>query len=128
MELPRKYIFNLLLIGLILAVAAYLTITFAGIDANYLSVLFLIAAFCITSYIIVAIFQRGEPRDPQSRVFHTLVSMGLKFLLELITALIWFVVAKKNSLTAVIIFFVLYLSLTLFSVIYILKQLKNKPL
>lgn len=128
MTLPRKYILSLILISLILAVAAYLITKLAGLDIDYISVLFLIAAFSVTSYIIVAIFHRGESRDPQSRVFHTLVSMGLKFLLDLVTALIWFVVAKKNSLIYVIVFFVLYLSITLFSVIYILKQLKNKPL
>lgn len=128
MELPRKYIFYLLLTAFILAVAGYPVITLAVPDFDYLSFLFLVAAFSLTSYITVAIFHRGETRDPQSRVFHTLVSMGLKFLLDLVTALIWFVVAKNNSLTAVIIFFVLYLTLTLFSVIYILKQLKNKPL
>lgn len=126
--LPRKFIFFLLLLSLVLSIAAYAATTFFGIGISYISVLILIAAFSIIAYITVAIFQRGATRDPQSHVFHTLVSMGLKFLLDLATALIWFVVAKKNSLTAVIIFFVLYLSLTLFSVIYIFKELKNKPL
>jgi hypothetical protein len=46
----------------------------------------------------------------------------------MVIALIWFFVAKKTSLQSVLIFFVLYLALTLFSVLIILKTLKNKSL
>jgi hypothetical protein len=46
----------------------------------------------------------------------------------MVLALVWFVILKKTTLSFLIIFFVLYLSLTLFSVNYILKILKNKLL
>jgi hypothetical protein len=59
---------------------------------------------------------------------HSLVSISLKFLLEMLLALVWFIVAKKTSLTSVFIFFVIYLTLTLFSLSIILKTLKNKAL
>ncbi len=57
---------------------------------------------------------------------HTLVSVSLKFLLEIILALIWFVAAKKNSFTSVFIFFVIYLTLTLFSVIYYIENIEKQ--
>jgi hypothetical protein len=56
------------------------------------------------------------------------VAISLKFLLEMILALVWFIVAKKTALPSVLIFFVLYLALTLFTVLIILKTLKNRAL
>jgi hypothetical protein len=46
----------------------------------------------------------------------------------LVLALVWFFVAKKTSLDSVFAFFVIYLTLTLFSMLIILKTLKNKAL
>lgn len=126
--LPRKYVFFLLLLNVILALAGYLLILLADITVKYLDVLLLLGGFSLISVIMVMIFHRGQQKDPQGMVMHTLVSIGLKFLLDLILALIWFRIAKKSSTTSLIIFFVLYLTLTLFSVIHIVKNLKNKPL
>lgn len=128
MKLPRKYFFFLLLLDIIVAFAGYLVFLLADIRIKYSDVLLLLAGFSAISVVTVVIFHLGQKKDPQGNVFHTLVSMGLKILLDLIIALIWFVLAKKNSTTSVFIFFVLYLTLTLFSVIYLLKELKNKPL
>jgi hypothetical protein len=74
------------------------------------------------------IFFRGQKRDPQSQTMHLLVALGIKFIIELIIALLWFFVAKKSGLESVILFFVLYLAFTLFSVLVVLKTLKYKPL
>ncbi|MGE5420811.1 MAG: hypothetical protein ACM3UT_11535 [Chloroflexota bacterium] len=126
--LPRKYVFFLLLLNIILALAGYLVILLADITFKYHDVLLLLAGFSVISVVMVMIFHRGQQKDPQGMVMHTLVSIGLKFLLDLILALIWFRIAKKSSSTSLIIFFVLYLTLTLFSVIHITKNLKNKPL
>jgi hypothetical protein len=46
----------------------------------------------------------------------------------MILALIWFFISKKNTLTSVFIFFVIYLTLTLFTVFVILKVLRNRSL
>ncbi|HEX2967974.1 MAG TPA: hypothetical protein VHO46_02635 [Bacteroidales bacterium] len=128
MRVPRKYLFFLLLLNIILAPAGYIIFIIAEINFRYDSVLLLQGGFSVISLIAMLIFLKGQKKDPQGKVLYTLVSMGLKFLLELILALIWFVVAKKNSTTSVLIFFVLYLTLTLFSLICIMKALKNKPL
>jgi hypothetical protein len=50
----------------------------------------------------------------------------VKFLLELGLVAIWFIVIKKTSLQSVLVFFVIYLTLTLFSIFIIFKTLKNK--
>lgn len=128
MKIPHRYFFFLLLLNVITAFAGYLVFLLADRNIRYSEVLLLLAGFSIISLVTVMIFHRGQEKDSQSKVLYTLVSLGLKFLLDLVLALVWFVIAKKTSTTSLIIFFVLYLTLTLFSVIYISKILKNKPL
>jgi hypothetical protein len=41
---------------------------------------------------------------------------------------IWFFIAKKRGLSSVILFFVIYLTFTLFSILIIRKTLKSKSL
>jgi hypothetical protein len=59
---------------------------------------------------------------------HSLVAIGLKFLIELVFAFLWFFVGKKTGLSDVILFFVLYLAFTLFLLMVIVKELKHKSL
>ena len=70
----------------------------------------------------------GQNKMPDSQTMHTLIAVSLKFLLEMILAIVWFILWKKNSLSSVFIFFILYLSLSLFSIGIIMKTLKNKML
>ena len=54
------------------------------------------------------IFIRGQSRESQIQIMHTLVSLSIKFLLEMGLIILWFIVAKKTSIESVLIFFVLY--------------------
>ena len=128
MKIPQRYFFFLLLLNVIVALAGYLVFLLADRNIRYSDVLLLLAGFSMISLVTVMVFHRGQEKDSRSKVLYTLVSLGLKFLLDLVLALVWFVVGKKTSTTSLIIFFVLYLTLTLFSVIYISKILKTKPL
>jgi len=84
--------------------------------------------FSIINLLSIIIFLRGQNREADRQTMHTLVSVSLKFLLELILAFIWFIVAKKSTLHSVLMFFVLYLAFTLFSIWVILKTLKFRSL
>jgi len=84
--------------------------------------------FTIISLITLIIFFRGQKKEPDSQTIHTLVSLSLKFLIELVLAVLWFFVAKKAGAPSVILFFVLYLAFTLFSIVVMLKTLKYKSL
>lgn len=128
MKILLKYIFVLLLLNVIVAVAAYLINSIAGIKIPFVDIISLSAAFSFIALITIVIFLRGQTKEPESQTLFSLVSVGLKFLLEMILALVWFIVAKKTSLQSVLIFFVLYLTLTLFSLLIIVKTLKNKSL
>lgn len=123
-----KYLFFLALLILLAALAGQIVFSFTETIFSFSSYLALLAGFSVISLTTVLIFLKGQTKEPQSQVMHTMVAIGFKFLLELVAALLWFVVAKKNSTPYIIIFFGLYLLLTLFTVVFIFKVLKNKPL
>jgi hypothetical protein len=122
---------NLLLIAslnILTVFTGYLCISKSFIDLALSDIIYLSATFTVITSISIVIFFRGSERHPESQTMHTLVAVTLKFLLELILALVWFIVAKKSSFHSVFIFFVLYLTFTLVLVVIILKTLKNKSL
>lgn len=123
-----KYLIFLLLINTVAITAGCILVSIADLNLRFGDISILSLAFSAISILTISIFLRGQSRDPEAQTMHTLVSIGLKFLLELILALLWFIVFKKKSPEYVFLFFVLYLTLTMFSVFYILKTLKSKPL
>ena len=124
----QKYVFLLLLLNVFIAVSAYVIVSISNIHLVFGEIVILSLLFSLIAIITLIIFLRGQTKDPESQTLHSLVSISLKFLLEMLLALVWFIVAKKTSLASVFIFFVIYLTLTLFSVLIILKTLKNKSL
>jgi hypothetical protein len=109
-------------------VAGYLLVSTEKFEILFSDIAILSLLFSIISIITLAIFFRGQVKNPESQTQHSLFAVSLKFLLEMILALVWFAVIKKTSGQSVFIFFVIYLTLTLFSVLIILKTLKNKAL
>lgn len=104
------------------------TIVFNIIDMTTSDTIFLNLCFSAIAFIIVFIFLKGQTKGIQNQPLYTLVAISLKFMLDMAMALIWFTVIKKTGITSVILFFVLYLSFTLFTVWVILNTLKNKAL
>ncbi len=94
----------------------------------FTNIVILSLLFSVIGIVTFAVFLRGQKREPASQTFHSLVAISLKFLLEIGLALIWFIVAKKNSVQSLLIFFVIYLTLTLYSILVILKILKDRSL
>ena len=123
-----KYILLLLFLSILLTGTGYLLASVANIILNYSDITILSLLFSLIAFITLVIFLRGQTKGPESQTLYSLVAVNLKFLLELVIALIWFIVAKKTSLASVLIFFVLYLTFTLFLIWIILKTLKNKSL
>jgi hypothetical protein len=85
-------------------------------------------SFYLASIIPLTVFLTGQRKETKSQPYYTLAGITLKFLLELIIALIWFLIAKKTSISFILLFFVLYLTFTIFSIFVILNTLKNKSL
>jgi hypothetical protein len=124
----HKYILHLLLFNTIVPGTGCIIISQFHLNLVCSDIIILSAIFSVIALITILIFFRGQVKEPDNQTLHTLVSVILKFLMELVLALIWFFIAKKTSLTSVIMFFVIYLTLTLFSIGVILKTLKNKSL
>jgi len=123
-----RYIIRLLLLNIFVSGAGYLIFIFSGIKLSFVDIPLLSLLFSIIALVTIVIFLKGQTREPESQTLFTFVSVGLKFLLELLLALVWFIFAKKTSFPSVIIFFVLYLTLTLFSLQTIIKTLRNRTL
>jgi hypothetical protein len=123
-----KYILLLALLNLLLLVTAYILDPIFELNLRRVDAFILSVGFFLIVGISLIIFFKGQSKEPESQTLHILVSVSLKFLLELVFALVWFFVAKKTSLESVLMFFVLYLCLTLFSIHVILKTLKNRVL
>ena len=125
---PFGYILFLILLNILLLGTGFLLRSILYINLSLSEIITLSTLFSVISVITLVIFFRGQTREPDSQTLHTLVSFSLKFLLDMILALVWVYVAKKTTLTSVFMFFVIYLTLTLFSIFVILKTLKNRSL
>lgn len=124
----HRYLLSLLLLNILFLLAAYLIAYIGDFDFIFSETIILAPVFSVISGITALVFFTGQTKTPESQIVYSIVAISLKFLLEIILALIWFVVAKKTSLQSILIFFVLYLALTLFTVCGIVKTLKNKAL
>jgi hypothetical protein len=124
----RLYILLLLILNILFIGIGYLLISVVRINLILSDVIILSAAFSLIALVTLIIFLKGQSREPESQTLYSVVSVSFKFLLELILALVWLILVKKNTLQSVIMFFVIYLTLTLFSICIILKTLKNRDL
>jgi len=123
-----RYIRLLVILEILFLAAGFFVISRSGIGIRFGEIALLSAIFTIIASLSIIIFFRGQGKDAANQTMHSLVSVTLKFLLELVLAFVWFFVAKKTGLPSVILFFVLYLTFTLFSVLIMMKTLKNKSL
>ena len=105
-----------------------LTLLLFGAEKYLSDLLILSSVFTIIIIVCIVIFIKGLSKTPQSSFWYTFVSIGVKLLLEMVLAILWFAVAKKNNIEVVLIFFILYLPFTLFLILTILKTLKKKSL
>ena len=124
----HKYFLQLLFLYILLLLSGYLLVSLAISKISLSAIVILSTVFTLIAGICLIIFFKGQSKEPDSQTLHILVAVSLKFLLEIVFALVWFFVAKKTSLESVLMFFVLYLCLTLFSIQAILKTLKNRVL
>ena len=123
-----KYILLLLLLNILLIGVLYFIFNHGNLIFQLSEISFLSLGFTTITILTIIIFLMGQNKMPDSQTMHTLIAVSLKFLLEMILAIVWFILWKKNSLSSVFIFFILYLSLSLFSIGIIMKTLKNKML
>jgi hypothetical protein len=124
----QKYPFPLLLLCVLLILGGYLFVSLVNLKISLGDIAILSTIFSLIAFITLLIFLKGQIKEPDKQTLFSLVAVSLKFLLEIVFALLWFILAKKTSLQSVLMFFVLYLALTLYTIWVIVKTLKNKVL
>jgi hypothetical protein len=124
----HNYYLLLCSLYILLLATGYLLVTFVIPKLSPGDFIILLTVFSVIALITLIIFFKGEAKEADSQTLHILAAVSLKFLLEIIFALVWFIVVKKTTLPSVLMFFVLYLTLTLFSLGVMLITLKNKAL
>ena len=128
MKLILRNIFATIILGCVIAGIGSLTLLLTGTEKLLSDLLILSFAFTLIIIVCIIIFTKGQSKTTQKGFLYTLVSMSIKLLLEMILAILFFAVAKKNNLEVVLMFFILYLPFTIFLILTILKTLKNKQL
>ena len=123
-----RNIFATIALGCGITGAVSIALLLTGTEQYLSDLLILSSAFTVIIIICIAIFVKGQLKNSQNSFWYTFISMGLKLLLEIILAILWFLVAKKNQIEVIFLFFVLYLPFTMFLIWTILKTLKKKRL
>jgi len=124
----RKYLTGLLWVCLPLLAAGYLLSRFIPVPFLFTDLLLLTVSFSAIGITAALISRSGLKKGAEGGTMYLMVALSVKLLLEMVLALLWFVVVKKTYLSSVILFLVLYLAVSLFSIIFILNTLKTKPL
>ena len=128
MKIIRNYIIFLLLLDFLIVTAGYLILEAGNFNLVPFDVVILAFFFTLITFASILVFSKGRQKQPGNQTFYSLISIGVKFLLEMILALGWFFIAKKTSAASVVLFFLLYLAFTIILMHVILNSLKNKSL
>jgi len=124
----KKVITGLLLLDLAILMTGYFLTSFPAIKLPFSDIIILTFCYSLIAGISLFVFCKGEGKDPGSQTIHILVAITVKMLLEMVFALIWFRVLKKTYPFTLLMFFVLYLAFSLYSLIFMLNTLKRKSL
>jgi len=124
----KKFFTGLFLISLFFILTGLLITKLLEVPLKLDDLLILTLSFSSVNAIAGFIFLAGLRKDASGRTMHMMVSSSAKLILEMVLALIWFVVVKKTYLPSILLFFVLYLAFSLYSVFFMLNTLKSKPL
>ena len=124
----KRYLFGLLILISFILIAGYLLLAFININASFSELAILTFCFSAIVLLILYVFHKGIKKEPAGRTTYLLAAISIKMLLEMVLALLWFFVAKKTSVASLVLFFVLYLAFSLFSITLMLNTLKNKSL
>ena len=86
----------------------------------------LTGAFTLAAFASILAFFNGFNSDTAKSVLFTLIALVIKTLLSLIIALLYLVVFKNDQTGSVILFFILYLTFTVYVIYTFTRVLKKK--
>ncbi len=88
--------------------------------------LMLAGGFALAALTSLLVFFRGAGKSPETSVFATLIALGIKLLLSLVLALLFFLVLKNRDTGSLLLFFILYLAFTVYVILTFLSVLKKR--
>ncbi len=118
----------LLTLSFLLCVLGFIFFSFVDVNISIFDFLVLTGCFAAIIFIVLLIFNLGNKKEPPARTIYLIAAIGIKMLLEMVLALFWFFNFKKTSTGSLLLFFVLYLAFSLFSIIIMLNTLKTRSL
>jgi hypothetical protein len=83
--------------------------------------------FFPVAVISLVLVHSGNGRDAGTQLNLTMAAIAVKFLLPSLIALIWFAVLKNSTYKDILLFFIVYLSFGITTVLLILRRLRNQP-
>ena len=123
-----KTLIKLLLLLISILVTGFLLTRFINISLSFTDIIAVSGGFTLITVLILIILLRGQNKPLESQTMYSMVAIVIKFFMELVFAFTWFFLGKKTGLYSVVLFFILYLTFTLFLVIVIQKTRKDKSL
>jgi hypothetical protein len=122
----KKCLIGLLLIDLLVLSAGFFLVALTDINLQFGEIAVLTLIFSAIVLLSLYVFNLGLKKEPSGQTMHLLAAITIKILLEMVLALLWFFVAKKTSASSLLLFFVLYLSFSLYLIFLILNTLKKQ--
>ncbi len=92
------------------------------------SLLILVISFFLLSCTVLGINYVGSKRNTETQTLFNFAAIGVKFVLAALIALLYFEAFKKSGLNNILLFFILYLTFTVYLMIVIVKSLNNKSI
>ena len=125
-ESVRKFIFQLLILTLLLTCLGYGLYTFV-LPESYFPLFPIIPAFLFIVTLLVHVYQvRARAGDSRKFTSKYLGAMGLKILIYLVFIVVILLIDTTSAIPFLVSFLAMYAALTVFEVISILNTLKNR--
>mgnify|MGYP006948913990 CR=1 FL=1 len=121
-----RFIWRQLVLSAVAILLGMLLIHFLPLGLPPLHFLLMVLALTLITLITYFVMARGIQKSNREGMVILLGGIGLKFILYLVFILIYWSVTKNLTKAFIIAFFLLYLSFTIFMVIFLFKSLKDK--
>ena len=121
-----RYIWQLLVLATFLLIIGVLTVPRLESDfslSTYFILLFSVTVINLVAYLVMS---TGIRKSNKEGVVYLMAGIGLKFLLYLVSILVFWLVTKNLLKPFIITFFALYLVFTFLLAVHLFKILKNK--
>ena len=115
---------SLLFLTAFFFIAGRLTIPQLLPELNLNSFYLTLSYFLIVNVLVLILFFKGSSKNPEKAIVYTLLTISLKFILYISFILIYYLITKNLSKGYLIIFFLLYLTFSFFTLFAVLKELK----